>query len=73
LTSHLDVDLVKELLERKFSRVELPKRFLPVNIRGEIGKTVTSAPWSSDASDVASEMDTDVATEGNATQKDDTG
>jgi len=66
LTSHLDVDTVKELLEKKFNRVELPKRFLPVNIRGELGKGVTSVPWSSDQSDLTSEMDTDVGTEGNS-------
>jgi len=62
LTSHLDVDYVKELLEKKFSRVELPKRFLPVNIRGEVGKTVTS-----DTSDITSDMGTDVATDANVT------
>jgi len=42
--------VVKELLEKKFNRVELPKRFLPVNIHGE-GKGETSIPWSSDVSD----------------------
>jgi hypothetical protein len=45
---------VKDLLEKKFDRVELPKRFLPVNIHGE-GKGETSVPWSSDVSDDASE------------------
>jgi hypothetical protein len=59
LTSHLDVDLVKDLLERKFGRVELPKRFLPVNIRGELGRGRVSAQWSSDGSDEVSE-ETDV-------------
>jgi hypothetical protein len=54
LTNHLDVDVVKDLLEKKFDRVELPKRFLPVNIHGE-GKGETSVPWSSDVSDDASE------------------
>jgi hypothetical protein len=57
LTNHLDVDVVKRLLEKKFDRVELPKRFLPVNIRGELGKGVTSVPWSSDASEEVSEIE----------------
>jgi inositol-hexakisphosphate/diphosphoinositol-pentakisphosphate 1-kinase len=56
LTNHLDVDLVKDLLEKKFSRVQLPKRFLPVSIRGEVGKGSTSVPWSSDISDDTSEV-----------------
>jgi inositol-hexakisphosphate/diphosphoinositol-pentakisphosphate 1-kinase len=60
LTNHLDVAVLRELLEKKFKRVELPKRFLPVSIRGEVGRPgVTSVPWSSetgsdDASDVGS-------------------
>jgi len=54
LTNHLDVDVVKELLEKKFNRVELPKRFLPVNIHGE-EKGETSIPWGSDASDDVNE------------------
>lgn len=56
LTSHLDVDIVKELLTKRFNRVELPKRFLPVSIRGEMGKGVTSVPWSSDVSDEMSDV-----------------
>jgi hypothetical protein len=51
------VDVVKRLLEKKFDRVELPKRFLPVNIRGELGRGVTSVPWSSDASEDTSEVE----------------
>jgi hypothetical protein len=50
----LDVAVIKELLEKKFGRVELPKRFLPVSIRGEVGKGITSVPWS-DVSDETSE------------------
>jgi len=57
LTKHLDVSLVKELLERKFERVELPKQFLPVNILGELESS--SALWSSEGSDEISE-ETDV-------------
>jgi inositol hexakisphosphate/diphosphoinositol-pentakisphosphate kinase len=61
LTSHLDVDIVKELLTKRFSRVELPKRFLPVSIRGEVGKSVASVPWSNVVSDEASETAGDVS------------
>ena len=63
LTSHLDVDLVKDLLELKFKRVELPKHFLPVSIRGEVGKGVVSMPWSPDGSDDTSEAGSVVTTE----------
>jgi len=56
LTNHLDVDVIKELLEKKFDRVELPKRFLPVSIRGEEGNGITNVPWSSDISEEASDV-----------------
>ena len=59
LTNHLDVDVIKQLLEKKFGRVELPKRFLPVSIRGEVGKGITSVPWS-DVSDETSEAGSSV-------------
>ena len=46
LTSHLDVDEIKELLEKRFNRVQLPKRFIPVSIRGDqLEKSVSSVPW----------------------------
>ena len=63
LTSHLDVEVVKDLLTKRFSRVELPKRFLPVSIRGELGKGIASVPWSNDVSDEASDAGGDVAGE----------
>src|SRR5262249_53675197 len=53
LTNHLDADVIRELLERKFARVELPKRFLAVNIRGELSKAIN---WNSDFSDDASDV-----------------
>jgi inositol-hexakisphosphate/diphosphoinositol-pentakisphosphate 1-kinase len=56
LTNHLDVDIVKELLEKTFSRVKLPRRFLPVNIHGEVGNGITSVPWSSDVSEETSDV-----------------
>ena len=63
LTNHLDVAVIKDLLEKKFKRVELPKHFLPVSIRGEVGKGVASVPWSPDGSDDAIEVGSVVATE----------
>jgi len=56
LTNHLDVDVIKELLEKKFGRVELPKLFLPVSIRGELGKGIESIPGSSEVSEDASDI-----------------
>ena len=47
---------LKNLLEKKFGRVELPKRFLPVSIHGEAGNGITSVPWSSDISEEASDV-----------------
>jgi len=63
LTNHLDVAVIKDLLEKKFTRVELPKHFLPVSIRGEAGKGVASVPWSPDGLDDTSEVGAVVATE----------
>ena len=54
LTNHLGVDVIRDLLERKFSRVELPKRFLPVSVRGELGKSNWNSDVSDDTSDVGS-------------------
>ena len=58
LTNHLDVDVIRALLSQKFVRVELPKRFLPVSIRGEAGRGITSVPWNS--SDISEESNSDV-------------
>lgn len=63
LTNHLDVSIVRELLERKFKRVELPKRFLPVSIRGEVGGGVASVPWGSEGSDDTSDVGSGIVKE----------
>jgi hypothetical protein len=56
LTNHLDVEVIKELLEKKFCRVELPKRFLAVSIHGDPGRGTTSVPWSPDVSAETSDV-----------------
>ena len=61
LTKHLDVDVVTELLEKQFGRVQLPKRFLPVNILGEVGKGIMSVPWNSDVSEETSDVGSVIA------------
>lgn len=50
LTNHLDVDVIRDLLEKKFGRVNLPKRFLPVNIMSN----QNSSDVSEEMSDVGS-------------------
>ncbi|KAK9461120.1 histidine phosphatase superfamily-domain-containing protein [Lipomyces oligophaga] len=42
LTSHLDMDEVSRKFTEHFSRVSLPKRFIPVNISGSISPTTGS-------------------------------
>lgn len=44
---------MKECLEKRFDRVQLPKQFLALSIRE--GKGITSLPWNSDISDDTNE------------------
>jgi inositol-hexakisphosphate/diphosphoinositol-pentakisphosphate 1-kinase len=60
LTGFLDVEFIKELLEKKFARVELPKRFLLVNLRGEMGRGFGGGAWNSDISDDTSDVGSSV-------------
>ena len=36
LTRHLDLRLMENLMNEKFKRVVMPKRFLPINITGDL-------------------------------------
>lgn len=68
LTNHLDVDVIRQLLEKKFDRVELPKRFLPISIRGEVERGLSSVPRASDISEDTNDVGSTFKIEVNAVQ-----